>query len=71
MPPQDINLNSSHCLRTVNDIGVQHIHNICSGIVTDVPWGTMDWVFVGGASIGGIVFLVMLGAFATIMIKDF
>lgn len=39
----DVNINQSECLRTVVDIGVNHIHNVCTGAVTDLSWGIVDW----------------------------
>jgi hypothetical protein len=42
----NINLNAADCLRSVSDIGSTHVHNICTGAITDVPWGSADWVLV-------------------------
>lgn len=40
---QDINFNATECLRTATDIGVERVHNICTGTVTAVEWGSADW----------------------------
>lgn len=55
----NVNLNAANCLKSVSDFGVEHVHNICTGTITDVPWGSADWLiacvvglfFVGVASI--------------------
>lgn len=65
-----LNLNSADCLQTVNDIGVSHIHNICTGAVIDVPWGSLDWagsafaLFIVGvivAFFSKVIFLIITG----------
>ena len=43
-PDGNLNLNTADCLRSASDFGVTHVHNICTGAVTDVPWGSLDWV---------------------------
>jgi hypothetical protein len=63
---EDLNLNVAKCLREVTDFGVNHIHNICSGVVIDVPWGSVDWTLaIGGGAFG----LVMLFLFGGLMIR--
>lgn len=59
----NVNLNAADCLRSVSDIGMNHVHNICTGTITDVPWGQADWllaviltIFLGGA---GLLFIAM------------
>jgi len=36
---QNVNLNSADCIYEVSDFGVNHIHNICTGTVTDLALG--------------------------------
>ena len=45
MTPDTINLNqnASQCIQTVNNFGSTAYHNICTGTVSNVPWGTLDW----------------------------
>lgn len=40
----NVNLNAADCLRSVSDIWSTHVHNICTGTIADVPWGSADWV---------------------------
>ncbi len=66
-----LNLNSADCLKTVRDIGVNHIHNICTGAVTDVPWGSLDWFVI--IILGGVfaaVFATLIG-FAIMFIREY
>lgn len=49
----DMNVNSTECLKTVNFIGYQEVHNICTGAISTVNWGTADYIVVFG--IGGFV----------------
>ncbi len=53
----DMNVNSTECLKTVNFIGYQEVHNICDGTFRRVPWGSLDWsVFVGALGFAALVF---------------
>nr|DAE48918.1 MAG TPA: hypothetical protein [Caudoviricetes sp.] len=54
----DMNVNSTECLKTVNFIGYQEVHNICTGAVATVNWGTADYLIVFG--IGGFVTAILL-----------
>jgi hypothetical protein len=66
----DTNLNIAECLRTSSDFGVNHIHNVCNGAVTAVPWGSADWALVCFLLAFGIVVVGMLAAISIMMIKD-
>lgn len=64
----NVNLNASDCLRSVSDIGSTHVHNICTGTITDVPWGSADWMFaiVFALFLGGIGLMMLAMAWSTI-----
>jgi len=42
----DINLTHADCLKSMSDFGMTRVHNICTGAITEVPWGTADWTLV-------------------------
>jgi hypothetical protein len=65
---EDLNVNLAKCLKESTDFGVNHIHNICTGSVVDVPWGSVDWLlcigligFLGGMAMlfGGMMYSVI------------
>ena len=66
----DHNVNLAECLKTVSDFGVNHIHNVCSGSITDVPWGSVDWLGFFGIAGFIIAVILMFGAMATMIIRD-
>jgi hypothetical protein len=66
----DHNVNLSKCIQDVTDFGVTHVHNICSGTVTDLPWGSADWCLALVISALGIAFIAMNVALAVTIIKD-
>lgn len=41
---QTFNINAAECLREAHHLGHTAVHNVCSGSVTDVPWGLGDWM---------------------------
>lgn len=59
----DVNANVSNCLRTAVDIGFYRVHNVCTGEITAVPWGAVDWLgftlvaFISLAIIAGVLAL--------------
>lgn len=59
----DANLNNTECVQKISNFGETTVMNICSGSVSHVPWGSMDWsVFIGigvlmAAVIGLFIFL--------------
>lgn len=67
---QDINLNMAKCLQSATDWGVTHVHNICTGKISDVPWGSVDWVFACGVFALGVVFVLVFGGMAVSIIRD-
>lgn len=56
---QTLNANVANCLQTANHFGFTRVHNVCSGTITDVPWGTADIALgiVGGAFILSMVLI--------------
>jgi hypothetical protein len=66
----DHNVNSADCIRTAAHFGETVVYNICSGKVTTIPWGSVDWALALGlsafAAVIGIVFLAM----AVAIIRD-
>jgi hypothetical protein len=55
-----LNANLSQCVKSSMDFGVTHFYNVCSGVNTAVPWGTMDYL----AAIAAIAFsVILLGIF--------
>ena len=66
-----LNQNIAECLRSTSHIGGTTVRNICSGVDTYVPWGSMDWVVVGGASVLIATFAAMLASLAIMMWRDF
>ena len=67
MIDDNVNLNHSDCLRTVMNFGEQVVHNICTGKVQHIPWGSADWFL---AVFGAALATVALLMFAT-MIRGF
>ncbi len=51
----------SLCIQKVRDIGVTHLHNICNGTITNIPWGSTDWIMT--VMFGGF-FLIVMAMFA-------
>ena len=63
----DANLNVAVCLKEASYVGYDRIHNLCSGTITDVPWGTLQWVGLFGGILFG-VFMTVLALMLLIMI---
>lgn len=40
--------NITECIVRANHLGFTRAHNTCTGAVSDIPWGTVDWVTAGG-----------------------
>lgn len=68
--PATINANVAHCLQSANYVGYTRVHNICTGAVTDVPWGNGDWIMACGH--GGVlaVAILMIASMAIMMLRD-
>jgi hypothetical protein len=64
----DINLNSTECLVHTTNFGEFIVTNICSGKITNVPWGTLDWL---GAFGVGVLALLMIGIFVALLCMFF
>lgn len=65
-----INQNAATCIQSANDFGVTHYHNICTGIATNVPWGTSDWALVGLLIFVALFFCFVMLGMGVVMIKD-
>lgn len=65
-----INANVAECLKSMSHVGFTRVHNLCTGTVTDVPWGAGDWIL-GGTLLGFIAAcaLIML-ALAAMILSD-
>lgn len=59
---ETINLNAAECIKTSASIGHMTYTNICSGVVSRVDWGSLDWLIFGGLSTFALgVMLVIIG----------
>ena len=61
---QDLNLNSTACIKNQSNIGSDVVHNICTGKITIVPWGSADWlgaIFLSLLLAGCVAMFVALG----------
>lgn len=66
----DMNVNSTECLKTVNFIGYQEVHNICTGAVATVNWGTADYIGAIALGFGAIILAIMFFAMAVGVIRE-
>jgi len=56
---ENINLNLESktleaCIKQTYDIGANVYTNICNGQVSEVPWGSMDWVGIVGMGLATV-----------------
>lgn len=58
------------CLRSINNIGNNVVHNICSGEQVTIPWGSADWL--GAIALSGVavIVLVLFAALITMIVRD-
>ncbi len=63
---ENINLNLESktleaCIKQTYDIGANVYTNICTGQVSEVPWGSMDWVVFVSATclLAGAVYMLI------------
>ncbi|UJW87926.1 hypothetical protein [Devosia sp. SL43] len=66
-----LNQNATQCIRTVSEWGADHIHNICSGTTTTLPWGLGGWAVVGGIGLAGIIGVVMIAMMLAMVVDIF
>lgn len=66
----DTNVNLAVCIQKTTDFGVSHIHNVCSGAITDVAWGSVDWMLCIGLIGFGVAMTAMMGGLAVAFIRD-
>lgn len=71
MTQYDVNLNQAKCLRDSAFAGYTRVTNVCTGQVTDVPWGTMDIVGVALIISIGVLFVAMAAAICWRMWTNF
>lgn len=59
----DLNLNQADCIRTASSFGKTVYTNICSGTITTIDWGGVDWAAaigcIGAALLVALIFLGM------------
>lgn len=65
MDTQTLNLNSAQCLVIASDFGMTKITNVCTGVTTNVAWGSVDWTVAIGLTAGAIL---VTGLFASMII---
>lgn len=66
----DANLNFAQCIKSTADLGVTHVHNICTGTVTHLSWGSVDWLaFIGFGSLVTAAALTFL-ALGVMIVRD-
>lgn len=46
-----LEVNAVDCIQITTDFGVTHYHNICTGEVQHLAWGSFDWALVGGMAL--------------------
>lgn len=47
------NINNSNCIVRMTNIGHDTVTNICTAHITNIPWGTVDWI----SNIGGFILI--------------
>lgn len=65
-----LNVNAAECIRTSMHFGFTKMHNICSGVITDVPWGGVDWLILIGFGGFGLAVIVMMAALGIAIVRD-
>jgi len=65
----ELNLNATECLRTVTDLGVWRVHNICSGTISEVSWGQADWALFALLAVAILFLTLMIGSLAISMVR--
>lgn len=70
----NINLNQDiqtldACLKSINNLGSTTYQNICTGEVSQVMWGGMDWA-VGGLWIMLSMLLIVMIGFLVVVMKN-
>jgi hypothetical protein len=71
IPQTDLNLNHADCLRSVSDFGKTTVHNICSGSISEVPWGSADWTAAVVLTVLGAMIILSFIAMVIAMIRAF
>lgn len=66
----DHNVNLAQCLVNATHWGFTRVHNVCSGVVHDVPWGAMDYLGVLALIAFGLGFLSLIAFFGYILWSD-
>ena len=66
----DINLNSAECIKTQANIGETVYHNICTGAIQTVNWGSADWLAAAGLTAVVIFIIGMFAGLGVMLFKD-
>lgn len=64
MIPENLNLNTSECIKVIKNFGHSIYTNICNGQSSTLPWGTMDWIILG-------LFVLVFFVFSVLTYKIF
>ena len=67
----DQNINFAKCLKDSTDFGATHVHNVCTGTIQHVPWGSADWALAVGLGGFFVAIVLMFGAMGISMIRGF
>jgi len=65
----ETNLNFAECIKETSDFGVTHVHNVCSGTLTHLQWGSADWTTAVLLCIAGVVVIGLFASLAVSMIR--
>lgn len=68
---QTINLNAAHCIEKANSFGYITLTNICNGKITQVPWGSADWIVALGLCAVVACFISVMAVMAFKFATDF
>jgi hypothetical protein len=60
----DLNHNYAECLKSIGHFGYTQYQNICTGEMSSVPWGVLDYL---GAGILASILLLALGVLGLVI----
>lgn len=66
----DVNANIAECVKSASHFGYTQYVNVCSGAITDVPWGGVDWLVLCGVSTMLVLFVVLIVGFIFMIATD-
>lgn len=67
---QTINANIAACMQSANHFGFTRVHNVCTGNIRDVPWGSIDWALGLGLTALLCMFVAFLVTIGVAMWRD-